>query len=652
MSLTESTTPKVILRIDNNDLQYNNGTVWINVKNDFIINDTWFKITVNLHDSTNTFDLYINDILEGNNLNYIVPSIISVNGFSFTSDGAQTSITYLDNFSINSTDYKNYFIGQNLFPYLNKSPILQEVNRYEFALNDIHTFNAGGSSNPNGWTDIESPSGDKVLVFPETDGSYDRLIRIDSNVISDMRGITKNFTITDKFVNISLGFFSTIMDGGVDDIITFSAWSSDITNVVFIKIQSDLSVIYSNGSDLVNTNRDIILGQTNRYEFNVFLDYELNIGLFKYIYKGVLQETYTIFLNTGLSGLRKIESVALIDTSNTLRYFIDYVGVYANGKSQVDGGVDFGIALIPINNVWNFEFYNLFTFIANGTFHLASSPTGYFEGFPFDIIKNTTVYNNFTQTFINIHDKFDGNIADAKLVITVLGNNFNFSYLKITGVVLNESSNSYNLIFEHSGIDIQESFFYTDNNNKLQFTHISNDNDTEYIQARFNINDTSSTGARISYRSLINNNAKGFFRINYTTTSDFIPFPFVQSTTTIFLTQGKNIRDFLIIITDLDDDVINGLTSGFIDNVELLFLENVQITVITLSLVGMIIPLIIILTPTVALRDLYGVSFVIPIFLLMSLILFIGGIIPLWLFFVIAISSSLFLIKENIQRDD
>ena len=655
MIFTEGGSGRISLVIDNDDLDYHGGVIQTSVKDDFIIENIWFKITIVLQDYTNTFDIYIDDILEGNDLNYTSNSTISIDGLVFASDGVQEIITYLDNFifySINFIDY-NYSIGQNLIPFLNTSQTLQEVDKYEFALNDIHTFNAGGSKNPNGWNSLESGGG-IAIIFPEFDSSYDRLVLIQGSSISDLAGLEKDdFTISGNFISVSLGVFFTIMDGGVNDAFTFIITSSDNSLILSFSIRANLSVWYQDGAIERNANRDIVLGSNNRYDFNFLLNYELDLIFFTYSLNDVIQEIFIFEMFTlNKEGLKKINYRTVLNTNNDMKSYIDYIGIYANGISQVDKGVDFGIALIKINNAWNFEQYNLFTFGGVGTFHLGASPTGYFEGFPFDIIKDTTVYSTFTQEFINIYDKFVGNLADARLVITVLGNNFNFSYLEIKGVILTEGLNSYSLIFEYSEINVQESFFYVDSNNKLQFTHISNDTNTEYIQARFNIKDSTSTDASISFRSLINNNAKGFFRINYTTTSDFIPFPIVQSTTSIFLTQGNNIRDFLIIITDLDNDNVNGLTSGFIDNVKLLFLGNVQITIITLSLVGMLVPLIIILTPTVALRDLYGKSFVIPVFLLMSLIITIGEIIPIWLFFIIAISSSLFLLKENIQRDD
>ncbi len=660
MRFKESGSGRLLLRIDNNDLDYHNGIAWLSVKNDFIIINTWFKITLHLHDSVNTFDIFIDDTLEGSNLGFITNSIVSVNQLSFESGATETSITYLDNFNINSTNYidYNYPIGQNLIPYLNTSNTLMEIDKYEFALNDIHTFNALGDDDSNGWIDIEDPSGDKVNIWEEPDGSFDRVIRIDTDVIGDFRGIIKdNLGINGNFIRITWGFFATILDGNSTDSFNLQVESSDSTIILNCKVLGNLSVVYggSNPNVFINVFRDIELaigvGFFQRYDFSFLLNYELDRIFFTYSLNGIVLEVYSQPMSdTGKQGLKKVNIGTILNTANRMKFYIDYIGIYNNGISQVDFGVDFGIALIDINNVWNRENYNLLNFIGNGTFHIASTDLYYFYARSTPPIKETTTYyneNEFVNAYYSVNHLFTGLV-----VLTVLGNNFNFSYLKISGVILKDSSNSYNLKFEHSGVNIHESFFYTDTNNKLQFTHISNDTGTEYIQARFNIDDSTSTDARIHFRSLINNNAYGFFRINYTTTSDFIPFPTVQSTTSIFLTQGKNIRDFLIIISDLDDNTITGLTSGFIDNIKLLYLGNIQISIITLSLVGMLVPLIIILAPTVALRDLYGQAFVIPIFLLMSLILTISSTIPVWLFFIIAISSSLFLIKENIKKDD
>ena len=671
MRFVESGSGRVLLRIDNNDLDYHNGAVWSSVKDDFIIINTWFKITINLHDSVNTFDIFIDDILEGSNLGFITNSIVSVNQLSFESGATETSITYLDNFNINSTNFihYNYSIGQNIIPFIYVDTTNKEINHYDFALREPDlTYPIGYGSHGlfiQNWEILGNEatiSVDNSEVFGSIPYLRDRAIRFEQTGASGGGAIQKtNMELIDNFIDITLGFSVSVYDinGGY---IKFAIYSEApiLVDLRIYKTGGNINLAYYDGSynDLYSG-----LNLNDIYFIDLLVNLEIDRGFIQ-LYENdtiIIDDNFPL-VNNNESKVDNIDFGTNGNVGNHIIVDVDDIGIYKSGRNYIEFNSTFMYFNFIFGKTWIFKQQSLFSMIANGTLSIyGRGSSGDIDYFPSLVpFPGATMYflNDFTSHdnslfFYNLYDfNQTPHFQFARLII-YSRDNFSINYLNIEGSKLTEGLNEYILEFDYSNVNINNSYFYTDTSNRLQFTHFTdNTNTSEFIQARFNINDTTSTEARISFRSLINNNAKGFFRINYTTTSDFIPFPIVQSTTSTFLTQGKNIRDLIIIISDLDDNSVSGLTSGFIDNVKILFLENIQITVITLSLIGMIIPLIIILTPTVALRDLYGKSFVIPIFLLMSLILVISGIIPIWLFFIIALSSSLFLVKENVQRDD
>ncbi len=616
---------------------------------------------VDLFYDTDTYNIYLNGSLLATNLDFLVDVSNRITTLELRTNVVVDNYNFfVDN--ITFIEGPPYIIGSNIIPTITTNSLIKEPNRDEFSLTELvptQQQRAVGSDDFGDWDEIED-DGDKVNIVANKLFNNDRKVRILHDFAgAKLKGLQKEFFITANILNITYEVNFSKFSGGSSQF-RFNILNSDSQTVVRVFFNGTLFSHGSGSGTIIESG----LTTNETYTVNIYVNYNDDIAVIRFHNEGILTSITTIpLLLSGSEGLKFI--IAVIDGAigNDMELDLDYIGVYANGVSLAS---EFGYMTIPLINTpnrWTFNNHNIFSFdINSSSMSFLVSETQQFFGISqitrLNPIDSYLGFSRFSINDIKLGTKPFS--ADIGMIWIQIFSQTQVFEITVEGTKLIHGTNKPFLQFTHQnvvdvidGVNITESFFYTDSNNKLQFTHISDDtNSSEFIQARFNINDTSSIGARISFRSLINNNAKGFFRVNFTSTSDFIPFPFVQSTTSIFLSQGKIIRDLLIIITDLDDNNVVGLTSGFVDNVKILYLENIQITVITLNLVGMIVPLIIILTPTVALRDLYGQSFIIPMFLLMSLILVIGGIIPIWLFFIIAISSSLFLLKENVSRDD
>ena len=642
MIFTEGGSGRISLKINNNDLYNHNGSDFLSVKDDFIIENTWFKITIVLHDYTNTFDIYINNILEGNNLKYSTNTTVSIDGLVFTSDGVLQITTYLDNFDINSTNYKNYYTGLNFIPYINISQTLQEVDKYEFALSGFNTLQVIGSSSYGTWLESDIGGGEVQIKEHPTD-SNNRVVEIDTFSIADVKGLVKNnFSLTGTFIDISIEFEIIRMTGSTSyNIIAIE--SSDFNTIVGF-------IMWHNGSlgwfpDITSAGvplrDDLTTGKV--YNLQVLLNYELDIFILDWYIDGVFNESYIRpLIAIGKSGLKEIFIRShWVDDQATMELYS--VGVYENGLTD-SKEIGWNVVDLQVSD-WNPQTYNLFNIFGNGVMSMGIISGNYSVGENISGFVNPFNLNNELLT-LNFYELPFFNLSNPSIVFSITTGNFSTSHLKIDGVKLLEGINEYLLIFESTNVDIDEGYFYVIGS-KLFLYHVSDDTNLESIQARFNIDDLSSEGFLISFRSNIDNNARGFFRVNFTTTSNIIQIPIIETTTRFILTQNRTIRDLVILITDNDINSISGLTEGFIHLIKLQQVENLLISVITTSLIAMMIPILIILVPTLAVSQAYGKNLIIPMFIFISLILTITGIIPLWLFFVIAISNSVFIIKKK-----
>lgn len=592
-----------------------------------------------------TFYWYINGIQYGAyNMETIGTSIGNFRSLTLNPNADFKS--YIDGFGLSW--YNNYTINKNLLPFLNKSTTLMEIDRYEFAMSDIDTFYPTGADNSDGWTDIEVGGGDKVGIAVQ--GNVNGLVYSDTTVITDERGIEKSFGISGNLLNVSFSILPEVMDGGANHIYTVID-SLDTNELTIIRLTAGGNIYYSDlgGGFLLFTSTFTLL---RTYEFNLLINNETNRVFTIIKENGVVIETKDYpTIAPARNGIQDIQIYSLSIDNNRVSYFIDYVGVYNNGTPQVGLNDSFGLSTILLEGVsnWNYEHNNLFSIIANGTFHLGAVDGGnYFRGSTLLVIKNTSIYVQNETAFFNIYDNFVSEVSIPRLVFTLVSGSFNVSYLKINGVLLNETgtSNSYHLDFTYGNVDISESYFYV-SGNKLRFIHNSNDTNLEFIQARFSIEQVSSSDISVSFNSVIQNNALGFFRVNFTDTSNLIQIGNIERTLRFILSQNLTINDLIILVSDVDDNTVSGSTTGFVDNIKFLITANISASIITDSLINMMIPLIMIIIPTLALSNRYGKNIIIPMFLLMSIICLASSLIPVWLFFVIAISCSLFIIKRD-----
>lgn len=658
--LQQNGVSKIRLRLFTDVIAYYDGA-WQTVVS--AVSNKWYHIRIDFESGAGGYlglgadriNIDVNGIRYETNVDFGT-TITSINNIEYLTHGGHTNYrSHID--GIGYSWLSNYTIGKNMIPFTEINSLDVELNRYEFAFEGFNDIYELADDNPSTWLDWEV-SGDNVNIYWD-DNPYNYKPNIDRTVLiqsigTNTMGLWKdNLGITSQFINITYALDFSVYN--INDGIQYSEfYSSDNTKVVdigILKIGGSIRLSYFTSSYQLLYDG---LNLDDYYEFNLFIQYDINLAYLILYENGISIGSYNFpLLANEKEGLRKIKILGYANTGNEIKFQLDYVGIYISGVSYDYENV-YGFLEIPMfdNFNWYFNEHNLFTINANGTSaiykytDLLKNPYSLGES----DIRMISDFNLFDGLiFINIYDFYDlASYGYPSLLFFINTDSlFSFSYVNIEGVSLNEGSNQYWLNFTHSGVDINESYFYVDSFHKLQFTLTTSNTDLEYIQAEFNIVDTSSLEYAIKFRSNIDSNALGFFRVNFTDISDFIPIPIYDTTTRVFITQNKTISSFIILITDDDIDSILGTTEGYLSELELLFISRIGVSITTTNLLALMIPIILIFIPTFLISSKFGKKSIVPLMILFTLVITITEIIPLWLFFIVLIPSSLFLFLKR-----
>lgn len=603
--------------------------------------DVWYFIKLDFDCGVDTFDIYLNGEKKDTSAPFQVVSTnideIIISGIDATQDYS----FYLDGLGYSWDNY--YEINDVIMPLIESNETL-EIDKFEFALEGINDLSDLNDIDPSGWTSVEVGGGYSKIVL---DGTSDRCVEIKSTGNAITNGLTKqDFSITGKVLRLSFGLeFTDLSDVGGAFIISLE--SSDNTEVIKIRVLGNGWFGYYKGS-YIELRNDLTTGEF--YDFDLYIDYNFDICLLRYSVDNIFISSYSFpLMATGKQGLKEVNILTTTVTANNLITQIDYIGIYENGISQSD---EFGYLAFDLENdlgIWDFEKQSLLNITAEGSFSLHAGEGEYnAEVGDFGNVFGEREYDS-SNLFFNIFDSGASDIDNPFLVIYLSENHYfnNLSYIAIEGVKMIEGINEYPLEFLSSNIYTNESYFFVDSDNKLQFSLIVNDADIEYILARFDIIDVSSEFRSIDFKSDINGKSTGRFWIQYTDFSElYITLPTHPTTTSITLPNTKTIRYLSLIISDLDLET-SDICEGYITNINLIYYPNVPITITTFNLLAILVPLIVMLVPPFAMYEQFGKNVLLPMFLLMSIICVITSIIPVWLFFVIVLSSIGFIVMEK-----
>lgn len=646
-----------------NTLQSVSNNKWIHVL-------IYFECTAGNFNGLNQYETqaYINGINEG--VFGMENNRPNINQFYFQSIIASINNNYFDGFGFYSDSYYNE--GYNLIPLIEVDTSIKQISAYEFVFENRADKYDFGSDNPETWTDVEN-GGDDVNVELDYNNwhnpfgsqehqSVDRVVEISGT--NQLLGLYKDgLTLSGIFLNITFTLNFTLFDTGVSTSF-IELYSSDTTKILDLRIGNVAGIRLVNNNPNADlqpegTNLELYTGMNinDIYTFNVFLNYEIDRA-FLLMYENNIIIGYWHFslLTLNKQGLDKIYFKQISAVGKSMTQNIDYCGIYVNGKSKIETDASYGyISNHFEGNSWTFNEHNLFTLNASGMIltYKTVNPNFYrphFHGGASYLVEGFTSYTNNSKLSNIIHNTDGINPFDWALVVFYFKDTFIINSVNIEGVSLTESTNKYWLELSYSGVDINESYFYADNNNKLQFSLTTNDTDTEYIQATFNISDVSSTDRAISFRGYRLNKAYGYFVVNYSIGISTIDIPIIEKTTRTIIPTNKTIESLIVLITDNDQDIILGTTTGYISRPRLIAITAIGLPIITAGLLEMMIPLLMILIPTLLISKGFGKEgkkLIIPLFLMFSLIITATLIIPVWIFFIIIFGTGLFLARNK-----
>jgi len=635
------------------------------IKADFLVLDTFVKIEIQLNDFEHTYNILIDDVLEGIDISYNISGITSNNRIEIITDIAHnTNIFYFDNMSISSFAK----VGLNIIPFLQSNQPIKEVNKFEFDMINSNILYDIGTDNPSGWSDIENGFDHTNIAqdntnIPLNSRTNNRVVQIEGiGTNPAISGIEKDFNISSGIFNITIKYNYSKNNNDLGSFY-IQIFSQDLQqqvkiNTTFVNGLFGNKLEYRNSS-LKNivlldiTESTIFINQEITY--NIYID---SYVIFKMTTNGSLgfnSYNFTFpLINPEHSGLGKIlilsDPTSVGGTFQTIE--LQNVGVYHNGISLSD---DFGYLPLRLNKSgWLFQQHNLIKIKANGTFGMFSaSHDDWIFGGNMETISSMDTHTSTLKTinvYFNIFEHFPPTGIFDPIIIFFIKTQFNISSITINGIkFIDDTPHDFGFIsYESGGVDNNESYFFMETDNILQFIHNTDDlNINEFIQAELIIGGVNTNGTAIKYTSNKNNLAFGFFRVNYVSLSSIFELPSIQKTSITLLPNDLSIISLIILITDNNDNSLSGSTSGFVKDISLLFTDETLVEIITLSLVSVLIPLIIIIIPSLGFSIRIGKFTFIPFFLLMSIVLTISGMIPFWLIFIIVISLSTTVLQKN-----
>ncbi len=655
----EDSTRVIALRWVSDDLDYWNGSSQY-IKQDYVEVNKFDHYKLVLNDTVNTFEVYINGILEGSNLGYENPSILGINDIMFRTHTTENTYEfYLDALGWDTDPFYN--TADNFVPLLEIDETVKEVDKWEFAYSDFPTQYTVGSDVFSDWTEVDT--GDHINIvkdYNSLDGnpSYypDKKIEIHDHIVSSADiGIEREFDILDGILNVSWSLNFTELDGVSQSEITTEVYSNDDTLIAQIYLEMG-DICYKDGGEVVLEFGVIDTGEI--YDFNLYVNFNDNLMILSFSIDGVYYDNYIIpSLNSDKKGLGKIKFKNYYDPNREMIVYLDNIGVYSNGTSLSNevGFRQIDLDQFLFHDYWEFKNYSLLYLDLEGFIGVYLTDWYFYVGYGnIEQLIPTRQFNGLGEVFNVADQTHDGNdyIYTPKLWLEFYGQIENSTEINVNGIVLTDGTNDYTMEFTSGNVRINESYFYVDSSNRLQYQIYFNDTNTEYIQIAFDVPNIYTDNYTNSFSSFQYGYGYGYYGYEFDD-SNVQAFPFSTSYTkkSYYLTNHKTIDQLTILITD--NNLFNiGNGHGYIDDITFTYLTNVSFTLTTLSLLSVLIVIIMMFVPALLVSLRYERKYLLPMLLLMTIVSYASALIPVWLMFIFIFGfiGILFIQKDEVKE--
>jgi len=629
--------------VQSNKFQYHDGSTWQDIQ--ACSNNVWYHIKIEFECGVgsykglapDTFNVFIN-AEEYSDLDFSNTGTY-VDEFRFGTHTTQANTQmYFD--AIGFDWLSNYTINDNIIPYSYENTSVYESDKFTFDWDSPFSMVSNGTSDAFNWKDIEviAPPTDDVYVINNNINSSMYQIYATGVGLNGERGIEKDdFTLTSNVIDLSIQFSHQEI-GLTTTYFYIEVYSSDSTLICKLRFRNTVAyttyaIDYYTGSGYTQLATGFSEKEINDIEIHI--DYDKEIIAINHYIDGIYSDFYYFpTITSGKNGLSEIEIFNDYNPSGTVyqKTWIYEIGIYDNGDSIVNeySGMIYNIDLDEYNSNTH-NLLDIYTSgVTNGSLYFCSTNITNVE---FKNLYFDDIYQQYPKFFL-LNNYF-----------YLLEFNFSINSFYIRGNSISDDTDTYFLSYTSSGIDNDLSYFYVDSNHRLQYYLYTDDNNTEYIQAYFNIADKTTNDGYLSYRSSLNGDSYGTFRAVYTdSTTNIYEIEQLERTYVQDMTTSKTLDYFVIEITDNDENY-QYYTYGYISNLQLRYEGFVGASTILL-LVSFMIPLLIILAPSLALTEIHK-SLLIPSFLLMSIICAVSLLIPYWLLFIIVFCFIGFIITDS-----
>ncbi|MFX1501189.1 MAG: hypothetical protein ACFFDH_09530, partial [Promethearchaeota archaeon] len=528
-------------------------------------------------------------------------------------------------------------------PIITQISNILEVDRFEFSLEGMNDIYDNGDDNPCGFTDVEIGGGDYVNEVQVGGGEANVWCEYGG---AGTRGLKRDFDISGEVFNISYSIYPNDIQGStayVDCIIE----SKDGTTIVDLRLTAGNGFSYYDGS-IYNE----VYGSFSAYHeyiITVFVDYWIDSAYIQLWDIGALRGRWIIpLLDYNKEGLSEIKCrYNSVGAGDLVEGYIRYIGVYKDGDSIAE---DFGWGSIELSSdTWNLDDYNFFVSnFTEGDYTCGLITPNFFfpETYGGFYLLNDQWHNITDYSFLNLYNE-SRSIINPHFAIFTNETISNPSNLDIYGVSLKQGSNIYPMSFQYSGVLPNESYFYVENNYLKWNYEADNNSELEYIQGTFDITDMSGVNRSLGFTGQSSGYSTDYLRASYSdATSSIYELTANRKTYYELLAESKVIDSFIVLITDNNYSLI-AEDFGWISTIELNYVPNYAYALLTTNLLGVLIPLIIMLTPTLMFYKKFGKQIILPMLIIMTVIAFITQLIPVWVFIILILGFGALLFLQR-----
>ncbi len=289
----------ISLRWEDNDLDYWNGG-WVSIKDDFLVANVFSHFRIVLDDTANTFDCYIDGVLEGSDLAYENNSTSGADNLLIETDNFDTGYKcYIDAIGISADP--NYVVGDNTY--------------WQYYQEGEHSFeDEAVGSEPAGWVS-DNDAGCSTNVIASFNGHKKVLQLYDFSAVG--RAFIKNTFSVQPSGTVELFFRS---DDVTDELQIQLVPSGEASLGVQIQIESDKIQYFHTGAWHDATGG----GVSDNIHYHAKIVFDCTPDTYSFYLNGVLLDANIPFRDAqpSLAVLR-----LLTDDANTgYRYYIDAIG--------------------------------------------------------------------------------------------------------------------------------------------------------------------------------------------------------------------------------------------------------------------------------------------------------------------------------------